>query len=148
MLEEWTFANAATNVAHHNQSRSTIPRIATPTTSPMGLPSTLAAGDIHVCATNSSPTPWWQCPQCGMTQIFKLMTLSQFSLIEQVSTCVYATKIYGAFVVAKTICFTILCHVDVGESLDLFHVLEWLSDMQFDSMDFVLDSKTTTNAFI
>ncbi|AES79619.1 transmembrane protein, putative [Medicago truncatula] len=57
LLEEWTFANAATNVAHQNQSRSTIPRIATLTTSPVGLPSTLAAGDIHVCVTNSSPTP-------------------------------------------------------------------------------------------
>lgn len=51
----------------------------------------------------------------------------------------------------KTLCFTpfflgrlySFYHVEVGEALGLFHALERLSDMQFDNVDFVLDSKTT-----
>jgi len=37
--------------------------------------------------------------------------------------------------------------VDVGEALDLFNTLQWLLDMQFDSVNFVVDSKVTTDAF-
>nr|ABN08771.1 probable reverse transcriptase At2g02650 -, related [Medicago truncatula] len=40
-----------------------------------------------------------------------------------------------------------MCSVVVGEPLSLFHPLQWLSDMQFDNVDFVLDSKITTDAF-
>jgi len=51
----------------------------------------------------------------------------------------------GDFVLAKTLCFTRWCTrwcpVNVGEVLGLFHALEWLSDMQFDNIDLVLDSK-------
>jgi len=53
----------------------------------------------------------------------------------------------GAFVLAKTLCVTPLCTMDVGEALSLFHAFQWISDMQFDNVDFVLDSKTTTDAF-
>jgi len=49
---------------------------------------------------------------------------------------------------AKTLCVTPLCTVvDVGEALGLLHVFQWINDMQFDNFDFVLDSKTTTDAF-
>jgi hypothetical protein len=51
----------------------------------------------------------------------------------------------GAFVLTRTPCFTPLYHVDVGETLRLFHVLEMPSDLQFDNV--VLCSKTTTNVF-
>lgn len=33
------------------------------------------------------------------------------------------------------------CDVDVGEVVELHTILEWVSDLQFDNMDFVLDSK-------
>jgi len=43
----------------------------------------------------------------------------------------------GTFVLAKTLPITPMCTVAVGEALGLFHVLQWLSDMQFNSVDFV-----------
>jgi len=48
----------------------------------------------------------------------------------------------GDFVLAKTLCFTRWCPVNVGEVLGLFHALEWLmSDMQSENINLVLDSK-------
>lgn len=37
--------------------------------------------------------------------------------------------------------------VDVGEDLSLFYALQWLALMQFDSVDFMTDSKVTTDEF-
>jgi ribonuclease HI len=53
----------------------------------------------------------------------------------------------GAFVLAKTISFDVVHSVHVGEALGLYHALEWLSDMQFDIVDFETDCKTTCDAF-
>jgi len=38
--------------------------------------------------------------------------------------------------------------VDVGEALGLHSALQWLSDMQFDNVDFETDSKLRANAFL
>jgi len=38
--------------------------------------------------------------------------------------------------------------VDVGEALGLHLALQWLSDMQFDNVDFETDSKLTSDAFL
>jgi len=38
--------------------------------------------------------------------------------------------------------------VDVGEALGLHSALQWLSDMQFDNVDFETDSKLTADAFL
>lgn len=48
---------------------------------------------------------------------------------------------------AKAISFDIVHTVRVGEALGLYHALEWLSDMQFDNVDFATDSKITYDAF-
>jgi len=53
----------------------------------------------------------------------------------------------GATVLAKSMSFSPLCHVFVGEALGLFYALDWLSDIQMDNVDFVVDSKTTSDAF-
>lgn len=52
----------------------------------------------------------------------------------------------GDFVLAKTMSFTPLCPVAMSE-LGVFYVLQWLQNMQFDNVDFVVDFKTTTDAF-
>lgn len=44
----------------------------------------------------------------------------------------------------KTISFDV---VHVGEALGLYHALEWLRDMQFDNVDFEINSKITHDAF-
>jgi len=38
-------------------------------------------------------------------------------------------------------------YVVVGETLSLLNVLRWVSDMQFDNVDFALDSKITRDDF-
>jgi ribonuclease HI len=37
--------------------------------------------------------------------------------------------------------------VAVGEALGLFHAIQWMQDMQFNNIDFELDSKVTRDAF-
>ena len=49
------------------------------------------------------------------------------------------------FVHAKTDWFTPLCDVDVGEAVVLHTTLEWMLDLQFDSVDFALDSIRVVN---
>jgi len=53
----------------------------------------------------------------------------------------------GAFVLASTVSFSLICPVSIGEVLGLFYTLEWSSDMQMDKVDYPVESKTTNNAF-
>lgn len=48
---------------------------------------------------------------------------------------------------AKTVNLPTKYPIDVGEALGLLHAIQWLSDMQFDTVDFRVDSKVTTDAF-
>jgi len=52
------------------------------------------------------------------------------------------------FVLARTITYPCIVSVDVGEALGLHSTLQWLSDMQLDSVDFETDSKLTVDAFL
>ncbi|AET02060.1 hypothetical protein MTR_8g031800 [Medicago truncatula] len=47
----------------------------------------------------------------------------------------------GDFVLAQTDWFAPLCDVDAGEAVRLYTTLEWVSDIQFDYVEFALDSK-------
>jgi hypothetical protein len=53
----------------------------------------------------------------------------------------------GTFVLAQTIPLSPVYSVVVVEALDLFHALQWLSDMQFDDVNVALDSKITIDIF-
>jgi len=48
---------------------------------------------------------------------------------------------------AKVASYPCLYSVDVGEPLGLHSALQWLSDMQFDNVNFETDSKLTYDAF-
>jgi len=54
----------------------------------------------------------------------------------------------GAFVLAQSITHPCTVSVDVGEALGLHFALQWMSDMQFDNVDFETDSKLTVDAFL
>jgi hypothetical protein len=54
----------------------------------------------------------------------------------------------GIFVLAKTFIYPCTVLVDVGEALGLHAALQWLSDMQFDYVDFATDSKVTVDSFL
>lgn len=45
------------------------------------------------------------------------------------------------FVLAKTDWFAPLCDIDLGEAVGLHTALQWVSNLQFDNVDFALDSK-------
>jgi len=53
----------------------------------------------------------------------------------------------GTFILAQTMSSPTKYSVDVGEVLDLFNVLQWSANMQFHSVDFVVVSNVTTDAF-
>jgi ribonuclease HI len=53
----------------------------------------------------------------------------------------------GIFVLAKVLNFDQIYPVAVGEALGLYHALQWMQDMQFDNIDFEIDSKITRDAF-
>ena len=59
--------------------------------------------------------------------------------------CLYDDE--GIFVLEKTIPITLMCSVQMGEALALYYVLEWLSDMSFDNVNFTSDSKVIIDAF-
>jgi hypothetical protein len=48
----------------------------------------------------------------------------------------------------RAVSFPCLVSVDVGEAMRLHEALHWVGDMQMDGVDFVLDSKLTTDAFL
>nr|ABN08869.1 Polynucleotidyl transferase, Ribonuclease H fold [Medicago truncatula] len=54
----------------------------------------------------------------------------------------------GAYMLAKTMSFSPMVSVNIGEALTLFHAPQWLQDMRFDNVDFVVDSKITADAVI
>lgn len=54
----------------------------------------------------------------------------------------------GTFVLAKAFTYPCIVPVAVGEALGLHSALQWLSDMQFDNVDFETDSKLTADAFL
>jgi len=53
----------------------------------------------------------------------------------------------GTFVLAKIVSLPCFVPVDVGEAVGLHSALQWMSDMQFDNVDFEMDSKLTSDAF-
>jgi len=53
----------------------------------------------------------------------------------------------GEFVMAKADCFSPLCDVDVGEVVGLHTALQWMADLHYDHVDFVLDSKSVVEHF-
>ena len=60
---------------------------------------------------------------------------------------IYVRDSEGTFVLDKVVSYPCLYYVDVGEALGLHSALQWLSDMQFDNVDFETDSKLTCDAF-
>ncbi|AES65960.1 hypothetical protein MTR_2g059470 [Medicago truncatula] len=53
----------------------------------------------------------------------------------------------GDFVMAKTDSFSPLCDVDVGEVVGLHTTLQWMADLHYDNVDFVLDCKSVVEHF-
>jgi hypothetical protein len=81
----------------------------------------------------------WQLPQRGRVKCNINASFSEPLNKIVISICIRHEE--DIFVLAKTTSVFPMCSVPVGESLCLFKALEWLSDMFFYNVDFVLDSK-------
>ena len=89
--------------------------------------------------------PVWQRPspgryKCNIDVVFS----SRFNRTS-IGICVRDSE--GTFVLAKVVSYPCRYFVYVGEALELHSALQWLSDMQFNNIDFETDSKLTCDAF-
>jgi len=87
----------------------------------------------------------WQHPQRG-----RLKCNVDASFLDQlnrtsIGICIRDDE--GTFELAQTIMLSPVYSVVVGEALSLSNALQWLSDMQFDNVGVVLDSKITIDVF-
>lgn len=53
----------------------------------------------------------------------------------------------GNHVRSKTMWFSPLCPVDIGEALGLYHAIRWINELQLTNVDFEVDSKTIADYF-
>jgi len=74
-----------------------------------------------------------------------LMPFSDSLNMVGIGICIYDDQ--GEFVMAKTDCFSPLCDADVGEVVRLHTALQWVVDLHYDHVDFVLDSKSVVERF-
>jgi len=88
----------------------------------------------------------WQPPMPGRYKCNIDAAFSSHHNRTGIGICVRDSE--GIFVLARTIIYPCTVSVDVGEALGLHAALQWLSDMQMDSVDFETDSKLTVDAFL
>jgi len=130
LVDDWHLANASSIVALATQQQAQQPH-----------------GGEHSAATlDSNTTPAaWQHPLSGRYKCNIGAAFSSSLNRTGIGICVRDSD--GTFVLAKVISFPCIYSVDVGEALGLHSVMQWLSDMQFDNVDFETDSKITRDAF-
>lgn len=161
LVEDWSMANIPAAIAHSSNNISEgadISRLAEANGSRL----TLAAAHNNniisdmisrrvqprvaaVRADHGSSSLSWQRPHQGRFKCNIDAAFSNDMNITGLGMCIRDEE--GVFVLAKAIPLPVVHSVHVGEAMDLYYALEWLSDMRFDNFDFALDSKTTVDAF-
>jgi len=53
----------------------------------------------------------------------------------------------GNHICSKIMWFTLLCSVDVGEALGLYHAIRWIHELQLTNVDFEVDSEKVADYF-
>ena len=118
-------------------------------------PATLASSALHQTPSptdggaSSSHQPsvtMWQPPLPGRYKCNIDVAFS--SQLNRTGIGIWIRDFDGTFVLAKTVSYPCLVSVDVGEVMGLHSALQWVGDMQFDNVDFELDSKLTVDAFL
>jgi len=128
MVGDWQLANAPAILASDaHQQHALTPEVETSTMTQ------------HVASS-------WQHPLPGRYKCNINAAFSSHSNRTGIGICVRDSE--GTFVLAKTVTYPFIVPVDVGEALGLHSAVQWLSEMQFDSVDFETDSKLTVDAFL
>jgi len=89
--------------------------------------------------------PHWQPPSAGRSKCNIDAAFSDHFQRTGIGICVRDDS--GTFVLAKVHQFNNIYPIAIGEALGLYHALQWMKDMQFDHVDFEVDSKITRDAF-
>jgi ribonuclease HI len=145
IMEDWYAANATIPAASRNNTSTNSVRNDQMTTTIPVRQSGSGTTRNSSATTSDMASVRWQRPQRGRLKCNVDASFSDQLNRTGIGICVRDDE--GTFVLAKTVSISPMCSVAVGEALGLFHALQWLSDMQFDNVDFVLDSKITTDAF-
>jgi ribonuclease HI len=112
-------------------------------------PEILASSSTHQSTTAPSSHQHritWQPPGIGRYKCNIDAAFSSHVNRTGIGICVRDAE--GTFVLAKASTYPYTVPVDVGEAFGLHSALQWLSDMQFDNVDFETDSKLTADAFL
>jgi len=128
MVLDWQLANTPEVLASNSQHQ--------PSLSLEGGPSTSVSPNVRK----------WQPPMPGRYKCNIDAAFSSSLNRTGIGICVHDSD--GTFVLAKVVSLPCLVSVDVGEAFGLHSALQWLSDMQFDNVDFEMDSKLSSDAFL
>ncbi|AES59299.1 hypothetical protein MTR_1g017840 [Medicago truncatula] len=135
VIEEWQHTNATRTDSNQQGTHMQPPSCISQQTVVHLQPSSVASvAHVHC-----------QCPSRGRLKCNMDAGFSVATNRTDIGICVRDDDC--TFVLAKTISLNVVHSVDVGEAMGLYHALEWLSNMQFDNVDFAMDSKTTHDAF-
>jgi ribonuclease HI len=146
LLEDWNFANnlsptlSNTRAAAYDSSRTGLHHSSVQQQRHTIHTSGTAAANAH-----NTAQPRWQPPSRGRVKCNMDAAFSEQLNRTGIGVCIRDE--FGTFILAKIIPISPKLSVDTGEALALYHALEWLSDMAFDSVDFCSDSKSIIDAF-
>jgi ribonuclease HI len=87
----------------------------------------------------------WVKPRAGHFKCNIDASFSQNSNMVGIGMCIRDE--HGAFVLARTECFSPMCEVHVGEALGLLSALEWVHLLNLGHVDFELDAKRVVDSF-
>jgi hypothetical protein len=129
LIEDWRFANRKQLMRECQQQNT-------------------AAGMLPYAQQDTVSRPGacrWQRPAHGR---FKCNIDASFSVSTNkvgLGMCIRDEE--GRFVLAKTMWFSPICSVDIGEALGLYHAVWWVHDLQLPLVDFEVESKHVADYF-
>jgi ribonuclease HI len=128
VIEEWLAANSSPRQQHGTAISAAV------------MPSRIAVQQ-QLLPTSVPAITHWQKPlpgrlKCNIDAVFS-------TILNRVGIGICLRDDEDAYMLAKTMSLSPLVSVNVGDALALYHALQWIRDMRFDNIDFVLDSKTS-----
>nr|ABD28710.1 Polynucleotidyl transferase, Ribonuclease H fold [Medicago truncatula] len=87
----------------------------------------------------------WRKPKSGRLKCNVDASFSTSSNKVGIGMCIRDSE--GNHVRSKTMWFSPLCPVNIGEALGLYHATRWINELQLTNVDFEVDSKTIADYF-
>jgi len=116
-----------------------------PRTTPVEEAAAVTRKHGSAASSSSNKIHKWQKPRRGR---LKCNIDASFSMTENklgIGICIRNEE--GRFIRAKTMWFSPVCSVDVGEALGLFYAIRWVHELRLQNVDFEVDSKRVADYF-